>query len=355
MNDPRRVAVSQRFCNARLTRRQAIARGSAGLAAGALVATELSTGVHAQPATPRIMADDFSGHVDIGGRLLYVETAGSGGPTVVLEAGYLGRSDVWSRDLQEPAGERQMVFPAVAEFTHVVTYDRPGTIGEVNPALEPYGPLFYPSRSDPAPMPRRIQDIADDLAALLQNAGQSGPYVMVGHSMGGLFMRYFAMTRPDEVVGLVLVDSTTEDACEGFREILPPEDWEEFEQNTVGNPELEAACPDAEFVWTAPLADDPTVAEVRRVREESPLRPMPLVVLHHGIPFEAPFDGWPTEEMEQGMSERQAWLATLTPDGKLIIAEMSGHNIHQDQPELVIEAIRMVVEAVRDPDTWTTG
>jgi pimeloyl-ACP methyl ester carboxylesterase len=290
------------------------------------------------------MADDFTGPVDVGGRLLYVETAGSGSPTVVLEAGYLGRSDVWSRDLQEPEGERQMVFPAVAEFTHVCMYDRPGTIGEVNPGLEPYGPLFYPSRSDPVPMPRRIQDIADDLQAMLRNAGQSGPYVLVGHSMGGLFMRYFAMTRPDDVVGLVLIDSTTEDVWDAFREILPADDWAEFEQNTVENPELEAAYPDAEFVWTAP---------VRRARTETPLRPMPLVVLHHGIPFEAPFPEWPTEQMEQGMSDRQAWLAQLVPGAKLIVAEESGHNIHQDQPELVIEAIRMVVDAVRDPSTWT--
>jgi hypothetical protein len=79
---------------------------------------------------------------------------------------------------------------------------------------------------------------------------------------------------------------------------------------------------------------------------------MPLVVLHHGIPFEAPFPAWPAEEMERSMSERQAWLARLVPGAKRIVAEQSGHNIHQDQPELVIEAIRMVVDAVRDPSTW---
>ena len=97
----------------------------------------------------------------------YVETHGSGGPTVILEAGSLGRSDVWSRDLTEPPGERTMVLPAVAEMTHVSTYDRPGTIGEVNSSLEPSGPLFYPSRSDPVPQPRTIADIAADLHALL--------------------------------------------------------------------------------------------------------------------------------------------------------------------------------------------
>jgi len=353
MNSLRHGSVSRRFTNSRLTRRRALARGGAGLAAGALVASELSTGAYAQPATPRIMADDFAGPVDIGGRLLHFESAGSGGPTVVFEAGYLGRSDVWSRDLQQPEGERQMVFPAVAEFTHVCIYDRPGTIGEVNETLDPYGPLFYPSRSDPVPMPRTIQDIADDVAAVLQNAGQSGPYVLVGHSMCGLFMRYFAMTHPDDVVGLVLVDATTEDVWDGFRELLPPDDWALFEQMTVENPELDAAYPDAEFLLAAPVAGDPLVADVRRALMETPLKLMPMVVLSHGIPFDAPFPGWPTDEMEQVMYDHQAEVAQLVPDAKHIIAEESGHNIHQDQPELVIEAIRMVVNAVSDPPTWT--
>jgi hypothetical protein len=60
----------------------------------------------------------------------------------------------WSRDNLHPAGARTMVLPGVAAFTRVCAYDRPGTIGEVNPGLDPYGPLFFPSRSDPVPQPR---------------------------------------------------------------------------------------------------------------------------------------------------------------------------------------------------------
>ncbi|MGB3306091.1 MAG: alpha/beta hydrolase [Thermomicrobiales bacterium] len=299
------------------------------------------------------MPDDFKGAIIIGARRLYVEAAGTGSPTVVLEAGLLGRSDVWSRDLQQPKGERDMVFPAVAKFTHVCTYDRPGTVGEVNPDLEPYGPLFYPSRSDPVPMPRTVAGMAEDLASVLEASGQPGPYVLVGHSVGGLVVRYFAMTRPDDVAGMVLVDATTEDVWDSFRERLSPDDWAVFERLTVENPEMKAAYPDAEFLWTSPLADDRSVAQLRKVREETPLKPMPLFVLSHGIPFQAPFPGWPTEQMEQSMSARQAWLTKLVPDGKHKVAELSGHNIHQDQPELVIEAIRMVVDAIRDPSTWT--
>ncbi|HYH11100.1 MAG TPA: hypothetical protein VD789_02005, partial [Thermomicrobiales bacterium] len=87
-------SASRRFPAARLTRRQALARGSAGLVAGALVATGLSTPVNALAPAAGARADDFTGLVDIGGRQLYVESAGSGSPTVVLEAGLLGRSDV---------------------------------------------------------------------------------------------------------------------------------------------------------------------------------------------------------------------------------------------------------------------
>lgn len=347
MDTPRSALIARRFAENTFSRRQV-------LAAGTLIACGVPLAARAQTSEAGTTAHDFTGLVDIGGHRLYVESAGSGSPTVVLEAGLLGRSDVWSRDLQEPEGERRMVFPAVAELTHVFTYDRPGTIGEVNPALEPYGPLFYPSRSDPVPMPRTFQDMAADVDAVLTGSGQTGPYVLVGHSMGGLFMKYYAMTRPDDVAGLVLVDATTEDVWDAFRAVLSPDDWAMFEQATAENPELKAAYPDAEFLLTAPLKDDPNMAEVRRARRETPLKPMPMVVLTHGIPFEAPFPTWSVEEMEQVMLDNQMRVVQSVPGAKHIVAEESGHNIHQDQPELVIEAIRMVVEAVRDPSTWTS-
>jgi hypothetical protein len=88
---------------------------------------------------------DFSGLVDIGGRSLYLECRGQGSPTVILESGAGGRADVWSRDLEEPEGTRTMVLPGVAAFTRVCAYDRPGTLTERNPSLDPDGPLFFPA------------------------------------------------------------------------------------------------------------------------------------------------------------------------------------------------------------------
>ena len=294
---------------------------------------------------------DFSGLVDIGGRSLYLECRGQGSPTVILEAGAGGRADVWSRDLEDP-DTRTMVLPGVAAFTRVCAYDRPGTLTERNPSLDPHGPLFYPSRSDPVPQPRTTQDRVNDLHALMGAAAIPGPYVLVGHSAGGLVVRLYASEYPDEVVGMVLLDSTHEDVWLRFQEAMTPDQWAEFEALTVTNQDLLDAYPETERWYTAPLADDATTGQVRQARKDAPLRPMPLVVLAHGIPFGDPFPGWPSDKMEGIMFGLQQDLAQLVPDARLIVATKSGHNIHQDQPELVIDAIRQVVAAGRDPSAW---
>jgi len=314
----------------------------------------------AQPATPAAVtptpaSGDFAGLVDLGGgREMYLECRGEGGPTVILEAGLLSRSDIWSRDYLKPESQRTMVLPGVAAFTRVCAYDRPGTIGEVNPDLDPSGPLFFPSRSDPVPQPRTVKDMAADLHALLRATDVAGPYVLVGHSAGGLVVRLYASTYPDEVVGMVLVDATPENVWPRFQEALTATQWTAFEALTVTNRELQEVYPEAERLWTAPLADDASTSQVRQAQRDSPLRPMPLVVLSHGIPFAAPFAGWPSDTMEGIMLALQDDLAGLVPNARHIMATGSGHNLHQDQPELVIAAIRQVVDAVRDPHSWQT-
>lgn len=309
---------------------------------------------HAQSPIANQAEGDFAGLVDIGGRSIYMESAGAGAPTVVLVSGAGGRGDVWSRDLEQPKGARQMVFPAVASFTHVIEYDRPGTIGEVNTSLEPDGPIFYPSRSDAVDQPRSGEEMVAELHDLLQAAEVPGPYVLVGHSVGGLYSRLYAMTYPDEVVGMVLLDSTHEETWAEFKKIMTPDQWATFTDQTVRNEELLAAYPEAERNWTAPLEDDPTMQQVRAARVSAPMQPLPLSVFKHGIPFGEPFPGWLAEEAEAVMTALQEDLATLVPDARYAVATESGHNIHQDQPELVIEAIRAVVDAVRNPATWTS-
>ena len=274
-------------------------------------AAQVATSAAASPAA----TGDFSGLIDIGGRKLYLECRGQGSPTVILEAGAGARADVWSRDNLHPAGARTMVLPGVAAFARVCAYDRPGTIGEVNPDLDPYGSPFFPSRSDPVPQPRTTRDKVADLHALLRAADIPGPYVLVAHSAGGLVVRLYASMYPDEVVGMVLLDSSHEDVWLRFQRALTPAQWASFEALSVTNQKLLDAYPEAERWFTAPLADDATTGQVRQSRANAPLRPMPLVVLAHGIPFAAPIPGWPSDKMEGIMTALQEDLAKLVPNG----------------------------------------
>ena len=238
--------------------------------------------------------------VDVGGRAVFLDCTGAGGPTVVLEGGL--------------ASDWAAVQPAVAGFTRVCSYDRPDSPG---------------SHSDPTPI-RTAQEVADDLHALLAAAGEPGPYVLVGHSMGGLYVQLYAYQHPDEVAGLVLVDPTPEEFAARL---------DVLEAALFGTPPPGAALP--------PTAEETSFAQMRAARAAGSLRPMPLVVLSHGR-FPAPDErppGWPIAEEERIFRELHEALARLVPNARHVVAEGSGHDIHQEQPEVVVEAIREVVAA----------
>lgn len=122
--------------------------------------------------------------IDVGGHRLYIECTGSGGPAVILQAGLGESSSSWSR-----------IAPAVAKTTTVCTYDRAGH-----------------GRSDEAAGPQDGIALATDLHTLLERAGVPGPYVLVGHSSGGPYVRVFAARYLDEVAGMVLLDPQPADA-----------------------------------------------------------------------------------------------------------------------------------------------
>src|SRR6266542_6487257 len=118
--------------------------------------------------------------VDVGGYKLHISCSGTGSPTVILEAGLANPSSIWG-----------WIQPEVAKSTRVCAYDRAGV-----------------GWSDPGPEPRDAQHIATELHCLLQNAGIPRPYILVGWSYGGLYVRMYAGTYPDEVAGMVLLDSS---------------------------------------------------------------------------------------------------------------------------------------------------
>jgi len=116
--------------------------------------------------------------IDVGGFKMHINCMGAGSPTVILEAMSGGASPYWG-----------WVQPEIAKKTRVCSYDRAG---------------FYWSESDPEP--QSLARTVRNLHTLLENANISGPYVLVGHSIGGVYMRQFAADYPDDVVGVVLLD-----------------------------------------------------------------------------------------------------------------------------------------------------
>jgi pimeloyl-ACP methyl ester carboxylesterase len=212
----------------------------------------------------------------------------------------------------------------------VCSYDRPGGPG---------------SRSDPAPIPRTARDFVADLHALLAAARVPGPYVLAGHSNSGLFSVLYASTHPRQVAGLVLIDAVHpayhRRQLALLKPLLPPEVWEALRQEAI-TPPPRLVDPEGIDIWTS---ERQTRVALRR----APLRPMPLVVLAHGRPESSP-PGWPGEEVERLWQQLQRELAQLVPGGRLVVATESGHNIQDDQPELVLDAIGDVVLAVRAGD-----
>jgi len=288
----------------------AIAIAAAGLAAaGATAQTD--------PAGPLAIG---------GGRHLYAECAGSGRPTVMLEAGLRSRGDYWS--VEESANQRRVVFDAVAERTRVCLYDRPGTTLGVDEF----------SRSDPVPQPRTAADAAADLRALIRSAPIRGQLILAGHSTGGLIQRLYASTHPRRIVGMVQVDALAEAI-----EPAMGSDWAQFQQLNIDPPPGLEEYADLE---TIPFGR--SFAQMRRVKRRSPLRPIPLVVISRGIPQR--YSGLPAgfaANAEHAWSVGQRQLGRLVPGATRWTAEHSGHYVMFDQPAIVIRAIGRVLRATR--------
>ena len=294
--------------------------------------------------------------VDIGERrqLFMMETGEGAGPSVIFESGIGATSQNWAR-IQE----------SVSEFAHTVSYDRLG-LGWSTPAVS-------------ARIPSKV---VEELRAMLQAAGIAPPYLLVGHSFGGLVVRYFAAEYPDEVVGAVLVDAMRTDEWppvdESQRKLLDRgvqlTQWgvavaytglarlttmsffrrsgrftNLFTRATGGHNVLErvtselnkmppAVWPIVAAHWSNPAYFRGMTAHIQGVPatvtemlDATPIVGIPVVLLTPGHP----------------KAISNADLQKIGPAAEQLIAEKSGHWVHLDEPELVIEQIREMITAVR--------
>ncbi len=311
--------------------------GAAVAAAGALIllvgCTVPPTPTTAPPESPApsgTVVPFLSESVDIGdGRVMFIECAGEGGPTVILQSGIHDSSDYWVNVQPTPPATGIDVFTALAAHTTVCRYDRPGTLRPTDAGA------IMTDRSTPVTNPRTIEQADDDLDALIDAAGLTAPFLLVGHSFGGWLQTYYAQTHPDDVVGLVLVDAFSDRTMEFMGDRFAA-----YEPVLNANPLGED--PGSEmYDVPASVALSDAAPELRQ--------DLPMVVLSKTEPFPLPAGdlGFTSADLETAWTLTQEGLATLVPNTPHIIANGSDHYIQVREPDLVTSAILLVLERAR--------
>lgn len=259
--------------------------------------------------------------VDIGTHSLHMRCTGKGSPVVVIDTGVGDTSERW-QDFQALVGQ----------ITRVCAYDRAG-----------YG------TSEPGPLPRDSGRAADELKLLLENARVKGPYLLVGHSLGGLNVQVFADRYPDQVAGLILLDPTPLPFISGQ---AFPELYRMFEQQAVelqkvteaarksGDPEAQAR---ADYLGAIASEHAALIAEsAAQVAVIASFGDLPLMVIGSGKPN--PAFGEQAEAFQQFWIEQNQALALKSTNGAFVLAQESSHYLHEDASDVVLDAIRQMVE-----------
>ncbi|OGG52264.1 MAG: hypothetical protein A3F84_09110 [Candidatus Handelsmanbacteria bacterium RIFCSPLOWO2_12_FULL_64_10] len=313
--------------------------GLAVMALSSWVAAQQSTDVRTYLPPGRI--------VDIGGRKLHLHCSGEGSPTVVLVAGGGAFSIDWA-----------LVQPKVAGTTRVCAYDRAGL-----------------GWSDPGPAKETVEQTVGDLHALLRAAGEKGPYLLVGASIGGIFIRAYQHAFPDEVAGLIFTNSSnrvgmnvkgkvgliwelSEDELRSAYPLPPsvkgPAPTREGEPFDRLPPDLQAvrlwldvrlwekwdpakAGPESLLSWRREFLRE---FEETDAGKGHPLGELPVIVLSSGPVA--------SESERQSRKGAAARLDFLSSNSVHITATGSGHEIHLYQPDLVAQAFVRAVVAVRN-------
>jgi len=300
--------------------------------------------------------------VDIGGYRLHLYCTGRGRQTVLLSPGGGDFSFDW-----------YLVQQKVGAFTRVCSYDRADN-----------------AWSDPGPQPRTMRQEAYDLNLALQRAKERGPYILVGHSLGGLVMRIFAERYPEAAAGVVLVDATSPDTTLGYngklvhmRELAkarpipevqtmktsPPrlisdEDRKKAmdSQNPAIHPPFDRLPADIQrlqvWAWSLPprssRAEDYLPEEMNELYQHSPAtahplgdRPLVSIIAMRADPrpqdvSQEQWDALIREKIDQKRAYRD-----LSTNSKIVEDPIAGHSVHLEDPDTVVSAIRDVITAAQ--------
>jgi len=266
--------------------------------------------------TPAILLHPPTQMIEIGGRRLAFTCTGQGSPTVVLETGLGAESSEWAT-----------VLHGIQDFTRVCRYDRAGR-----------------GTSDGASSPRSALDMVDDLHRLLRAAETPAPYVLVGHSFGGLLMRLYACQYSNDVVGLVLVDSMHEDQFEVFGEMFPP-----------STPADSPALRETRAFWAegwrkvgSTVEHIDLVSSIHQARQVVSLGDIPVHVITAGTFLNQPLVPVPRRaELQRQWEDLQKQFLNLSSRAAQSIVLGSGHFVQRDDPQIVINAIKTVITQAR--------
>ncbi|MET0772506.1 MAG: alpha/beta hydrolase [Candidatus Limnocylindrales bacterium] len=274
-----------------------------------------------EPTPPPFTAERY----DIGGRSLFMICVGptdSTLPTVIAEAPLGGDSSAFNALGALLAGE---------DFRSCA-YDRSGT-GNSDPP---------PEGVEPGPGPVTLHDVAMDLHALLGAAGIEPPYLLLPHSIGGWAARVFTAAYPDEVAGIVFIDSSHPDQVARHRAILPPVRADEdpgIAFARAGNEALVTTPPGADIGWLD------LVIAADEARASGDLGDRPVIVLTADQQLEELPEPYRSRDADAWLAMQEE-LASLSTRGIQRTVADAGHFIQDDQPEAVIEAIREVQSAI---------
>src|SRR2546421_588893 len=238
--------------------------------------------------------------IDAGGHALNMLIGGEGTPAVVFEAGFGAGLTSWAT-----------IQNSTTAFARTVSYDRAG-IGQ----------------SEPGPKPRAAKQIAVELHTALQKAGIPPPYVLVGHSFGGIYARVFADMYPKEVAGMVLIDPSQESF----------DDW------TKTHHEAQRAALDEEIAKAPPAVRDESAelsASYAQARAAKVPAGIPVILL-----TAMKDDTMPAEVRKVWVEKHEEWIAKV-PGGKHIVVENIRHFIQAEQPQVVLDAIKPRVDQAR--------